>query len=256
MGELRARCLRGGIATALAATGARRGDDTLRRAVLALDSDLPPAPVLLAAAAQSAIALADLALAERLARAAAAAGGGFVPRLTLDPDRRRQLGHAIGTVALVGLLSLAGGLVLRGRVAWAGRWALAGALGSIVGLVLYVPILATAPRAIVGVTIALTFYLPVVTAVVFQARAVRGHVRAPKRWAAAWFFAILGGVAAAWFATGGVEGAAAGPVYPVFEKAAEYWCRMIPRSLLGGLVYGVWTALAIPLVRPGPHVRA
>ena len=83
MGMLRARRLRGGIAKALAATGGRRADDTLRRAALALESDLPPDPVLLETAAATAIRLLDLSLAERLARAAAADGAGFGARLTL-----------------------------------------------------------------------------------------------------------------------------------------------------------------------------
>ncbi|MGW2559137.1 LuxR C-terminal-related transcriptional regulator [Streptomyces sp. NPDC001514] len=82
LGRLRTRRLRGLIATALAATGARRAEDALRRAVLSLDSDLPPDPVLLTRAAQRAIALFDLSLSERLARAAAAAGG-FEARLCL-----------------------------------------------------------------------------------------------------------------------------------------------------------------------------
>lgn len=83
MGTLRARRLLGRIAEALAHTGGRRAEDTLRRAVFALDSDLEPDPRLLAAAAGSAIQLLDLLLAERLARAAVAAGGGFGARLTL-----------------------------------------------------------------------------------------------------------------------------------------------------------------------------
>ncbi|MGH3788703.1 MAG: hypothetical protein ACRDRG_19625 [Pseudonocardiaceae bacterium] len=52
MGQLHARRLRGQIACALAATGARRAGDTLRRALLALESDLVPDPVLLTAAAR------------------------------------------------------------------------------------------------------------------------------------------------------------------------------------------------------------
>lgn len=83
-GQLRARRLRGAIATALAGTGARRAEDTLRRAVLTLDSDLKPDPQLLTAAAGSAVQLLNLPLAERLARAAVAAGGGFEPQLTLS----------------------------------------------------------------------------------------------------------------------------------------------------------------------------
>ncbi|MGH3778812.1 MAG: LuxR C-terminal-related transcriptional regulator [Pseudonocardiaceae bacterium] len=83
MGRLRARRLRGRIAQALAATGARRAGDTLRRAVLALDSDLQPDSVLLTDAARRATELGDLALAQRVAVAAVAAGGGFEPRLLL-----------------------------------------------------------------------------------------------------------------------------------------------------------------------------
>lgn len=82
-GRLRARRLRGRVAGALATTGGRRAGDDLRRAALAVDSDLPPDPDLLARAAQRALELADCALAERLARAAVAAGGGFEPQLTL-----------------------------------------------------------------------------------------------------------------------------------------------------------------------------
>jgi len=82
-GQLRGRRLRGQIATALTRTGARRADDTLRRAVLTLDSDLPPDPGLLTAAARCAVQFFDLPLAERLARAAVLAGGGFDSRLTL-----------------------------------------------------------------------------------------------------------------------------------------------------------------------------
>jgi hypothetical protein len=83
LGRLHARRLRGRIASALAATGGRRAGDTLRRALLTLESDLPPDPVLLTDAARRATELGDLALAERLARAAVSAGGGFEPRLLL-----------------------------------------------------------------------------------------------------------------------------------------------------------------------------
>jgi hypothetical protein len=55
----------------------------LRRALLALESDLPPDPALLTAAARRSTELGDLALAGRSARAAVAAGGGFEPRLLL-----------------------------------------------------------------------------------------------------------------------------------------------------------------------------
>jgi DNA-binding NarL/FixJ family response regulator len=83
IGALHARRLRGQIAQALGATGGRRADDTLRRAVLMLDSDLPPDAVLLTAAARRATELGDLRLAVRVARVAVTAGGGFEPRLIL-----------------------------------------------------------------------------------------------------------------------------------------------------------------------------
>jgi DNA-binding NarL/FixJ family response regulator len=83
IGTLHARRLCGRLASALAATGGRRAGDTLRRALLAMESDLPPDPELLTKAAHRATELGDLALAEKLARAAIAAGGGFEPRLLL-----------------------------------------------------------------------------------------------------------------------------------------------------------------------------
>lgn len=69
MGRVRARRLRGRVALTLDDT-----DDPIPRAILALESDLPPDPPLLLRAAQAAIRLYDLPLAERLARAAAASG--------------------------------------------------------------------------------------------------------------------------------------------------------------------------------------
>lgn len=81
MGTLRARRLNGEIARAITATGARRAEDTLRRAVLVLDSDLDPDPDLLTDASGAATQMLDLPLAERLATAAVAAGGGFDARL-------------------------------------------------------------------------------------------------------------------------------------------------------------------------------
>jgi DNA-binding NarL/FixJ family response regulator len=83
IGMLHARRLRGRVASALGATGGRRAGDTLRRAVLMLDSDLPPDSVLLTDAARRATELGDLTLARRVARAAVSAGGGFEPRLLL-----------------------------------------------------------------------------------------------------------------------------------------------------------------------------
>jgi DNA-binding NarL/FixJ family response regulator len=83
VGTLRARRLCGRLASALAATGERRAGDTLRRALLTLESDLPPDPALLTKATHRATELGDLALAVQLGRAAVAAGGGFEPRLLL-----------------------------------------------------------------------------------------------------------------------------------------------------------------------------
>ena len=77
IGTLRSRRLRGMIAEAMAASGGRRAEDSLRRAVLSLESDLAPDPLLFTDAAEHAAQLGDLPLAERLARAAVDAGAGF-----------------------------------------------------------------------------------------------------------------------------------------------------------------------------------
>ena len=82
-GKVRGRRLRGRIATALAGTGGRRAEDTLRRATLMLDSDLEPDSDLLVSAAQRAAELCDPRLSERLARAAVAAGGGVPARFAM-----------------------------------------------------------------------------------------------------------------------------------------------------------------------------
>lgn len=83
MGLLRARRLRGRIVIALTDAGSRRADDALRRAILAVDSDLPPDAALLADAAATAIRLMDLTLAEQLARSAIDAGSGIPARWVL-----------------------------------------------------------------------------------------------------------------------------------------------------------------------------
>lgn len=73
----RLRRMRGLVATQLASCDS--GDDmrtTVRRAALSLDSDLAPNPDLLVRAAQGAVWLADLPLADRLAEAAIRAGAG------------------------------------------------------------------------------------------------------------------------------------------------------------------------------------
>ncbi|MEU4427142.1 LuxR C-terminal-related transcriptional regulator [Actinoplanes sp. NPDC024001] len=69
MGRLRARRLRGLVARTL-----DTAPDPIPRAVLTLDSDLPPDPALFLRAAEAATRMYDLPLAERLAAAAAATG--------------------------------------------------------------------------------------------------------------------------------------------------------------------------------------
>ncbi|MER6973150.1 LuxR C-terminal-related transcriptional regulator [Nocardioides sp. NPDC000445] len=69
IGTLRARRLRGRVALTLDPE-----PDPIPRAVLTLDSDLPPEPALFLRAAEAATRMYDLPLAERLARAAAATG--------------------------------------------------------------------------------------------------------------------------------------------------------------------------------------
>ncbi|HZU49341.1 MAG TPA: AAA family ATPase [Mycobacterium sp.] len=85
LGRLRARRLRGQIATKLATADFRRGEEVLRRAVLMLDSDGRADPGLYTTAARTAMNLLDLPLAERLGQAAVAGGGGF--DFSGDPDR-------------------------------------------------------------------------------------------------------------------------------------------------------------------------
>lgn len=80
LNPVRARRLRGRLVEAL--TGAD-GDDPLRLAVLAVDSDLPSDPDLLGLAAHRATVLTDTTLAIRLATAARDGGGGFDAQLML-----------------------------------------------------------------------------------------------------------------------------------------------------------------------------
>jgi DNA-binding CsgD family transcriptional regulator len=74
--SLRLRRLRGRIATELASKNATDPRDLIRRAVLTLESDLPPDPELLLAAAAAAMSLLDHRLGETLAERAVATGGG------------------------------------------------------------------------------------------------------------------------------------------------------------------------------------
>lgn len=75
-GQLRGRRLRGLLAQGLGASGAERAEDTLRRAVLTLDSDLPPDPAVFTEGARAASELLDVPLAEKLLAAAVVSGGG------------------------------------------------------------------------------------------------------------------------------------------------------------------------------------
>ncbi|MHA3024033.1 LuxR C-terminal-related transcriptional regulator [Mycobacterium sp. BMJ-28] len=80
-GSLRMRRLRGAIATELAGKNSADPRDLVRRAVLAIDSDLPPDPALLSAATWAAIRLLALQIADTLAQHAVAAGSGIEAQL-------------------------------------------------------------------------------------------------------------------------------------------------------------------------------
>ncbi|MFG3691735.1 LuxR C-terminal-related transcriptional regulator [Micromonospora sp. NPDC047740] len=108
IGTLRGRRLRGRIATALAETAAGNPDEMLRRAVLSLDSDLEPDPALLTAAAGYAVQLFDLLLAERVGRAAVAAGGGFQAQMTVVAALNGLCRYEEVEVELTALTALAG----------------------------------------------------------------------------------------------------------------------------------------------------
>jgi DNA-binding CsgD family transcriptional regulator len=78
-GPLRLRRLRGVLACAMkASTGPT---DAVRRGLLWLDSDLPPDPEVLGAAAEAATSLLDFTLAERFSKAIDASGSGGAPRV-------------------------------------------------------------------------------------------------------------------------------------------------------------------------------
>jgi hypothetical protein len=160
-----------------------------------------------------------------------------------------QLGHAIGTVLLLWALLGTFWLVLRRRFAWAATFARTGAVGAFIGIAVYVPVLWLAPDSLEELTIAGTLYLPLAGAAVGQLRALRGKVEGAGRWVAAWTFAIVLGIAIAWYAGGGLTGAAAGWPFPVLEKAVAYWWRILPQQVLGAVAFAAWTALAVPLHR-------
>lgn len=126
----RLRRLRGLVAAELA-----RGDDrdelrvVVRRAALTLESDLPADPDLLTRAAQGAVWLADLVLAERLAAAAVRAGGGpesyFVQAHALSWLSRGEESDAVLAAVNVSELTDAGRARLAFLRACNRLWALA-----------------------------------------------------------------------------------------------------------------------------------
>lgn len=128
-GALYAQRLRRRIADALSATGGRRADDALRRAVLLLDSGAQPEVPLLTDAARRAVEVGDLALATRIARAAVSAGGGFEPRLLLGnalgwTGRMAEAGGewaALRALARTDLQHAQAAMVRAKILAWAGR---------------------------------------------------------------------------------------------------------------------------------------
>ncbi len=99
--QSRLRRLRGLVAGELAASN--EGDDlrvVVRCATLILDSDLTPDPALLVTAAHGAVWLADLALADRLAEAAVAAGAGPEPKF-VRAHALSWLGHGDEAAAVL-----------------------------------------------------------------------------------------------------------------------------------------------------------
>ena len=83
LSPLRARASAQALAEGLAATGARRREDSLRLATWSLEGGAPVRPAIMLAAATTARGRHDFSLAERLARAAVDAGAGFEAGLLL-----------------------------------------------------------------------------------------------------------------------------------------------------------------------------
>jgi hypothetical protein len=158
-------------------------------------------------------------------------------------DFLHLLGHAIGTVVVVGLVSLA----VRSRAPWASRGAIAATIGSLIGLAFYLAIVALAGDTLGELTIALTLHLPLIAAATVQAWALRRRLRRPRCWALTWLVSILVGAGVAWYAGGGLDGASSATVHPVFERAVDYWWRTIPESALGALAFALLTAWTVPV---------
>lgn len=77
----RSRAIKKALADALEATGLRRRQDLLRLGAWRLESGAAGSPEVMTEAARRAVGIQDHRLAERLARAAVEAGGGFQPRM-------------------------------------------------------------------------------------------------------------------------------------------------------------------------------
>jgi DNA-binding CsgD family transcriptional regulator len=83
LGRTRLEAIQRRLANALEARGGHRRDDVARLAMWRLQSGGPAEPALFVRAAEQALAALDFAMAQRLARAAVQAGGGFGARLAL-----------------------------------------------------------------------------------------------------------------------------------------------------------------------------
>lgn len=83
LGPTRLEAIQRRLANALEARGGHRRDDVARLAMWRLQSGGPAEPALFVRAAEQALAALDFAMAQRLARAAVQAGGGFGARLAL-----------------------------------------------------------------------------------------------------------------------------------------------------------------------------
>jgi hypothetical protein len=124
---LRTRAIHRDLAAALEATGTRRSEDVLRLATYRLASGEPGRPDVLLAGAQRAMAVFDLGLAERLARAALDAGGGVAAKLAIahalvDTGRGAEAAELLGDLddAETSEPQRTAGAVLRAYGTWMG----------------------------------------------------------------------------------------------------------------------------------------
>jgi DNA-binding CsgD family transcriptional regulator len=115
---LRSRAIHRELARALEETGARRSEDVLRLATFRLEAGEGGSPDILLAGARKAHAAFDVQLSERLARAAADAGGGVAAKLALAEALLDQ-GRGVEVAALLGAVD-EGQMSERERTAHAG----------------------------------------------------------------------------------------------------------------------------------------